>query len=246
MMPACVWPRVNCLALDATDAVACTLVMTQAPFQCRYFPCTVQWFLERSELQLVRKGWRRRVQRVLQALGSVDGDALRKAEAWFTEQKERLRRHHFMLLRLVDPVHRVGQPDRLNQARVQTSCGATHACLDSWALQRLIAHSAAMHACIHACMHAWCKAGAVLTQAMDTMKPPACCCLALDCTPACNGIEHEDDGTSSTWADAAGADLCACEGADRSSQWQAHSPGDQLHEVPRLQWVLQGKALHHQ
>lgn len=28
---------------------------------CRYYPCTVPWFLARCELQVIRKGWRRRV-----------------------------------------------------------------------------------------------------------------------------------------------------------------------------------------
>jgi hypothetical protein len=86
----------------------------------RYFPCTVPWFLARCELQVVRRGWRRRVQQVLKHAGSLDGAALRAAQAWFAspERKQRWRRQHFMLLRLVDPRHRVGQPDRLNQARL--------------------------------------------------------------------------------------------------------------------------------
>lgn len=29
----------------------------------RYFPCTVEWFLQRCELQLIRKGWKRRLLR---------------------------------------------------------------------------------------------------------------------------------------------------------------------------------------
>ena len=119
-MHACIHVSLLAMQSVATKHTLPTLPLKRGKpvFQRRYFPCTVQWFLERCELQLVRKGWRRRVQRVLRALGAVDGNALGEAQAWFAEQKERLRRHHFMLLRLVDPAHRVGQPDRLNQARM--------------------------------------------------------------------------------------------------------------------------------
>ena len=78
----------------------------------RYFPCTVQWFLERCELQLIRKGWRRRVLRVIDRVGEVNGGSLKRAQAWFGAQPFK---RSFMMLRLVDPSHRVGQPDRLNQ-----------------------------------------------------------------------------------------------------------------------------------
>ena len=36
--------------------------------QCRYFPCTVEWFLERCSLALVKRGLRRQVPR----LGKLD------------------------------------------------------------------------------------------------------------------------------------------------------------------------------
>ncbi|CAL8466419.1 g5955 [Coccomyxa elongata] len=81
----------------------------------RYFPCTVQWFLERCELQLIRKGWRRRVLRVIERVGEVDGESLKRAQAWFGAQPFK---RSFMMLRLVDPAHRAGQPDRLNQVPI--------------------------------------------------------------------------------------------------------------------------------
>ena len=86
---------------------------------CRYFPCTVQWFLERSELQLIRKGWRRRVLRVIEQVGNLNGESLTRAEAWFGAHPFK---RSFMMLRLVDPRHRSGQPDQLNQARHTNDC----------------------------------------------------------------------------------------------------------------------------
>lgn len=82
----------------------------------RYFPCTVQWFLERSELQLIRKGWRRRVLQLIERVGSLDGERLQRAQAWFAGQPGKTVKRAFMMLRLVDPQHRAGQRDRLNQA----------------------------------------------------------------------------------------------------------------------------------
>ncbi|KAK9902691.1 hypothetical protein WJX75_002901 [Coccomyxa subellipsoidea] len=81
----------------------------------RYFPCTVQWFLERSELQLIRKGWRRRVLRVIEQVGTLNGESLTRAEAWFGAHPFK---RSFMMLRLVDPRHRSGQPDQLNQVPI--------------------------------------------------------------------------------------------------------------------------------
>ena len=68
----------------------------------------------------MRKGWRRRVARILEAVGNLDGGRLAATQAWFDAQRREepdLARTHFMLLHLVDPAHRVGQPERLNQAR---------------------------------------------------------------------------------------------------------------------------------
>ena len=50
----------------------------------RYFPCTVDWFLARCEVLEVRRGWRRRVLRVLEHAGALTGAALqvRAAESW--------------------------------------------------------------------------------------------------------------------------------------------------------------------
>jgi hypothetical protein len=84
----------------------------------RYFPCTVQWFLERSELLLIRKGWRRRVLQIIERVGSLDSSALRRAQEWFEAQGWKRR---FMMLRLVDPAHRAGQPDKLNQVALTAS-----------------------------------------------------------------------------------------------------------------------------
>ena len=103
---------------------------------CRYFPCTVQWFLKRSELQLIRKGWRRRVLRVIERVGELDGESLKRAESWFGTQPFK---RSFMMLRLVDPQHRSGQRDRLNQALPHNKF--PHACCihffpTMWALQR--------------------------------------------------------------------------------------------------------------
>ena len=49
---------------------------------------------------------------VVEAVGKLDGDRLRKAQEWFSSQNWQRK---FMLLRLVDPQHRSGQPDQLNQ-----------------------------------------------------------------------------------------------------------------------------------
>ena len=75
----------------------------------------MQWFLERCELQLIRKGWRRRVLRIIERVGEVDGGSLKRAQAWFGAQPFK---RSFMMLRLVDPSQRVGQPDRLNQVSI--------------------------------------------------------------------------------------------------------------------------------
>ncbi len=42
----------------------------------RYFPCTVDWFLARCEVVEVRRGWRRRVLRVLERAGALTGAGL--------------------------------------------------------------------------------------------------------------------------------------------------------------------------
>ena len=83
----------------------------------RYFPCTVQWFLERCELQIIRRGWRRRVIKVVERAGGLTGASLRAAQAWFGGDSDKRWRRHLLMLRLVDPAHRVGQPGKLNQAR---------------------------------------------------------------------------------------------------------------------------------
>lgn len=43
---------------------------------CRYFPCTVDWFLARCEVVEVRRGWRRRMLRVLEHAGALTGATL--------------------------------------------------------------------------------------------------------------------------------------------------------------------------
>ncbi|CAL5225933.1 g8728 [Coccomyxa viridis] len=79
----------------------------------KYFPCTVQWFLERCELQVIRKGWRRRVLEVVEAVGKLDGERLKRAQEWFEGQKGQ--RKKFLMLRLPNPRDRAGQPEQLNQ-----------------------------------------------------------------------------------------------------------------------------------
>ncbi len=47
----------------------------------RYFPCTVDWFLARCEVVEVRRGWRRRVLRVLERAGELTGAGLQARPA---------------------------------------------------------------------------------------------------------------------------------------------------------------------
>lgn len=61
---------------------------------------------------------------VVEAVGKLDGDRLRKAQEWFASQNWQRK---FLLLRLVDLQHRSGQPDQLNQVYLsipQHSCRA--------------------------------------------------------------------------------------------------------------------------
>ncbi len=92
------WPLLcnkRCLAMpgDPVSTPMCPAVLSQTkaasvgkPFHeltctmlrqaclCRYFPCTVQWFLERCELQVIRKGWRRRVSYASTTLNAVGAE----------------------------------------------------------------------------------------------------------------------------------------------------------------------------
>ena len=50
---------------------------------------------------------------VVEAVGSLDGDRIKQAQEWFAGQNWR---RMFLMLRLVSPEHRRGQPEKLNQA----------------------------------------------------------------------------------------------------------------------------------
>jgi hypothetical protein len=114
----------------------------------RYFPCTVQWFLERCELQLIRKGWRRRVLQVVQQAGSLNGETLARAQEWFAAQGWKRR---FLMLRLVDPAHRAGQPDKLNQVR-QGKTFLQHPCA-SWSEQTVGLATPLRSTCVPCALH---------------------------------------------------------------------------------------------
>ncbi|DBB18049.1 TPA: hypothetical protein ACH3X3_003041 [Trebouxia sp. C0006] len=81
----------------------------------RYFPCTVEWFLQRCELQLIRKGWKRSLLRVLCRQGELDGNALKAAQGQFNEEPDKKRK--LMQLSLC-PHARAGQADAINQVPV--------------------------------------------------------------------------------------------------------------------------------
>ena len=57
---------------------------------------------------------------VVEAVGKLDGESLKRAQEWFESQKQQ--RKKFLMLRLVDPGHRAGQPGQLNQASVCCIC----------------------------------------------------------------------------------------------------------------------------
>ncbi|KAL0034634.1 hypothetical protein WJX77_000317 [Trebouxia sp. C0004] len=78
------------------------------------FP-TVEWFLQRCELQLIRKGWKRRLLRVLCRQGELDGNALKAAQGHFNEEPNKKRK--LMQLSLC-PHARSGQADAINQVPV--------------------------------------------------------------------------------------------------------------------------------
>ena len=65
---------------------------------------------------------RRQVLEVVEAVGKLDGGRLKQAQEWFAGQNWR---RMFLMLRLVSPEHRRGQPEKLNQAGLLMllSCG---------------------------------------------------------------------------------------------------------------------------
>ena len=71
---------------------------------------------------------RRQVLEVVEAVGKLDGERLKQAQEWFAGQKWR---RMFLMLRLVSPEHRRGQPEKLNQASLLMllSCGRGCFCL---------------------------------------------------------------------------------------------------------------------
>lgn len=80
---------------------------------CRYFPCTVEWFLERCRLNRVAMGWKRRVLEVMVDYGMLDSRTLAKQQQSFAERKAR-RPRQFLQLEL-EPSARKGQPIDLNK-----------------------------------------------------------------------------------------------------------------------------------
>ena len=48
---------------------------------CRYFPSTVEWFLERCRLVRVAKGWQRRVLQTEVDYGELNGERLASEQA---------------------------------------------------------------------------------------------------------------------------------------------------------------------
>ena len=101
---ACDKLRGRCNAVDITTAVGVS----------RYFPCTVEWFLERCQLALIRRGWRRQLLALLAKQGTLTGGTLEEAQHAFDKRMPRERRRQFMLLQL-DPTARDGQPGPVNQ-----------------------------------------------------------------------------------------------------------------------------------
>ena len=51
---------------------------------------------------------------VVEAVGKLDGERLKRAQEWFEGQKGQ--RKKFLMLRLPNPRDRAGQPEHLNQA----------------------------------------------------------------------------------------------------------------------------------
>lgn len=83
---------------------------------CRFFPCTVEYFLERSQLLRVAKGWRRRVLEVLVDFGMLDGETLARQQAEFNCQTSRQDKGPGQFLQLkLDPAGRIGQPENVNK-----------------------------------------------------------------------------------------------------------------------------------
>ncbi|KAK9812839.1 hypothetical protein WJX72_004577 [[Myrmecia] bisecta] len=93
----------------------------------RHFPCSVEWFLERAELLLVRKGWRRQVLQVLEPFGKLSPAALKAAQDSFATHQQEVQRQErrrkrkqpnsFMMLRLGE-AYRAGQADCINDVPV--------------------------------------------------------------------------------------------------------------------------------
>ena len=84
----------------------------------RYFPCTVEWFLERSRLVRVARGWRRRVLETLVDFGLLDALKLAEQQREFSAEQQQRRRRQFLQLEL-DPASRGGQPGPLDKVACQ-------------------------------------------------------------------------------------------------------------------------------
>ena len=80
---------------------------------CRYFPCTVEWFLERCRLNRVAMGWKRRVLETMVEYGMLDSKSLAEQQHSFDGRKAK-RPRQFLQLQL-EPSARRGQPVELNK-----------------------------------------------------------------------------------------------------------------------------------
>lgn len=99
---------------DVADIVAANVPVFCFHDQERYFPCTVEWFLERSRLVKVAKGWRRTVLETLVDFGLLNGEELARQQAEFNSLDAKKKRRQFLQLQL-KPSARGGQPGNLNE-----------------------------------------------------------------------------------------------------------------------------------
>ena len=79
----------------------------------------MEWFLERSRLVRVARGWRRRVLETLVDFGLLDALKLAEQQQDFSAaQQQQRRRRQFLQLEL-DPASRAGQPHPLDKVACQ-------------------------------------------------------------------------------------------------------------------------------
>ena len=108
--------RSNCLSLRPMLLHTCR--PPRSVVLRRYFPCTVDWFLERCRLVRVATGWKRRVLEVMVDFGMLDSKTLAREQESFSSRKRKKPRQ-FLQLEL-EPSARQGQPGDVN--KVGSSC----------------------------------------------------------------------------------------------------------------------------